>query len=371
MDNVKPLKGAAQLPAGIFSAAELQGRVFPPIKWIVPGILPEGLTLLAGKPKLGKSWLALDIAVAVASGGSVLGRQCEPGPVLCLALEDNQRRLQKRLQLVAGSTPWPGDLEFHTEWPRGDAGLERMRDWVNARPGSRLTIVDTLAVVRPPTRGNEGVHSSDYAALRGMHQLANEHGISVLVVHHVRKADAEDPFDTVSGSTGLTGAADSTLILTRRESDSGVILYGRGRDLEEFERGLEFVKDTCRWRDLGDPVEAFASDTRQAIFTAIKAGNHTPAKIRDFTDVDHELVKKTLQRMARSGDLRRTGRGEYEIPSDPLSPCPLDEEKGIISKPYSSTGKGQPEGPCPHVPNQANTGGDTGTVGTGVERGGL
>ena len=82
MDNVKPLKGAVQLQAGIFSAAELQGRVFPPIKWIVPGILPEGLTLLAGKPKLGKSWLALDIAVAVASGGSVLGRECEPGPVL-------------------------------------------------------------------------------------------------------------------------------------------------------------------------------------------------------------------------------------------------------------------------------------------------
>ncbi len=131
-ETVQPLKSAASLPAGIFSAADLQGRVFPPIKWIVPDILPEGLTLLAGKPKLGKSWLSLDIAVAVASGGSVLGRECEPGPVLCLALEDNQRRLQRRLQLVAGSTPWPRDLEFHTEWPRGDAGLERMRDWVAA-----------------------------------------------------------------------------------------------------------------------------------------------------------------------------------------------------------------------------------------------
>jgi hypothetical protein len=237
-----------------------------------------------------------------------------------------------------------------------------------------LTIVDTLAVVRPAARGNESAHSADYAALRGWHQLANEHGISVLVVHHVRKADAEDPFDTVSGSTGLTGAADSTLILTKRESDSGVILYGRGRDLEEFERGLEFDPDTCRWRDLGDPVEAFASDTRQAILAAIRAGNYTPAKIRDYTDVDHELVKKTLQRMARSGDLRRTGRGEYEMVSDPLSPvspCPLEEEKGAISKPSSSTGKGQPEGPCPHVPNQSNADGDTGTAGTGVEEGEL
>ncbi len=317
--NVKPLKGVGSLPAGIFSAADLQGRVFPPIKWIVPGILPEGLTLLAGKPKLGKSWLALDIAVAVASGGSVLGRECEPGPVLCLALEDNQRRLQRRLQLVAGSTPWPRDLEFHTEWPRLPAGLGRMRNWVIARPGARLLIADTLAVIRPPARAAESAHSGDYAAMRGMHQLANEHGISVLVVHHVRKADAEDPFDTVSGSTGLTGAADSTLILTRRDSDGGAILYGRGRDLEVFERGLDFDQDTCRWRDLGDPVEAFASDTRSAIFAAIRAGNTAAKQIISETGIKDDNAYQTLRRMVRAGDLKKDGRGTYRIPSDPLS----------------------------------------------------
>jgi len=370
MDNVKPLKGAVQLPAGIFSAAELQGRVFPPIKWIVPDILPEGLTLLAGKPKLGKSWLALDIAVAVASGGSVLGRECEPGPVLCLALEDNQRRLQKRLQLVAGSTPWPGDLEFHTEWPRGDAGLERMRDWVNARPGSRLTIVDTLAVVRPPSQGNQSVHSNDYAALRGMHQLANEHGISVLVVHHVRKADAEDPFDTVSGSTGLTGAADSTLILTRRESDSSVILYGRGRDLEEFERGLEFVKDTCRWRDLGNPVEAFASETRQAIFAAIRAGKHTPGGIAEAAGITDDNARQTLRRMMMAGDLTKEARGLYHIKSDPLACHNVTtgseafENKGV-SKPSECDSA---DGGC-HVVTTAAAESDNVTDVTGVERG--
>ena len=249
-----------------------------------------------------------------------------------------------------------------------------MRNWVLSRPGARLLIVDTLAVIRPSARAGESAHSIDYAALRGLHQLANKHGISVLVVHHVRKADAEDPFDTVSGSTGLTGAADSTLILTRRESEGGVVLYGRGRDLEEFERGLEFDQETCRWRDLGDPVEAFASDTRQAIFAAIRAGNQTPTKIQGFTDVDYELVKKTLQRMARSGDLQKDGRGTYSIPLDPLSPvspCPIDEEKGAISKPSSSTGKGQPEGPCPFVPDQSEPKGDMGTEGTGVEEGEL
>ena len=324
LKNAKPYKqtnSATSIQQGIFSAAELQGREFPPIQWIVPDILPEGLTLLAGKPKLGKSWLALDMALAVAGGGSVLGRECEHGPVLYLALEDNPRRLQRRLRLVAGPTSWPRDLEFHTEWPRLDAGLAKMREWVVARPGARLLIVDTLAIIRPPSRTAESVHSTDYAALRGLHQLANKHAISVLVVHHVRKADAEDPFDTVSGSTGLTGAADSTLILTRRDSDGGVILYGRGRDLEEFERGLEFDKDSCRWNDVGNPVEAFASDTRQAIFAAIRAGKHTPGSIAEAADITDDNARQTLRRMMMAGDLTKEARGLYHIKTDPLYPC--------------------------------------------------
>ena len=357
--------------SGIFTAADLQGVEFPPINWVVPGVLPEGLSILAGKPKLGKSWLALDIALAVAGGGSVLGRECDPGPVLYLALEDNQRRLQRRLNHIEPHLSWPADLELNTRWPRLDqGGLKAIEQWLKTRDGAKLVIVDTLAVVRPAGKATDSLHSTDYAALRGLHQLASNTSIAIIVIHHLRKADADDPFDQVSGSTGLTGAADTTLILTRRESDGGCILYGRGRDLEEFEIGLEFDAPTCRWRDLGDPVEAFASDTRSAIFEAIRAGHNTPAKIRDFTNLDHELVKKTLQRMARSGDLKKESRGAYAAPIDPLSPvspCPLDEEKGVNSTPYFSTGKGQPEGSSPYVPNESNANGDIGTAGTGVE----
>ena len=137
--NVKPLKGAASLPPGIFSAADLQHREFPPIKWIVPDVLPEGLTLLAGKPKLGKSWLALDMALAVAGGGSVLGRECDPGAVLYLALEDNQRRLQRRLQRLEPHFDWPAGLEFQTQWPRLDAGGEKnIRAWLSAGGVERM-----------------------------------------------------------------------------------------------------------------------------------------------------------------------------------------------------------------------------------------
>ncbi len=255
-----------------------------------------------------------------------LARRC------ILALEDNQRRLQRRLNLIEPHLSWPADLELNTRCPRLDqGGLKAIEQWIKTRDGAKLVIVDTLAVVRPAGKLADSMYTGDFTALRGLHQLASTTSIAIMVVHHLRKADADDPFDTVSGSTGLTGAADTTLILTRRDSDSGVILYGRGRDLEEFERGLEFDAMTCRWRDLGDPVEAFTSDTRQAIFEAIRAGHNTPAKIRDFTDIDHELVKKTLQRMARSGDLKKERRGTYTVPLDPLShvsPCPRSDPNG-------------------------------------------
>ena len=146
--------------SGIFNAADLQAMEFPPINWVVPGILPEGLTILAGKPKLGKSWLALDMALSVAGGGSVLGRECEPGPALYLALEDNQRRLQRRLTLIEPHLSWPADLELHTQWPRLDAGgLTSISDWIKTRDGAKLVIIDTLAVVRP-----QGKATGDRAA---------------------------------------------------------------------------------------------------------------------------------------------------------------------------------------------------------------
>lgn len=305
---------------GIFTAAELQRMEFPPINWIVPDVVPEGLTILAGKPKVGKSWLSLDAALAVAAGGNVLGRECTPGPVLYLALEDNQRRLQRRLQRLQPCFDWPDDLAFNTRWPRLDAGGEKMiRAWITAREGARLVIVDTLATVRPAARSTDSAHAADYAALRGLHQIANDTGVAVLVIHHLRKAESDDPFDSVSGSTGLTGAADSTLILTRRESEGGCVLYGRGRDLEEFETGLEFDPATCRWRDLGDPVEAFASDTQAAILAAIRAGKTALKEIAGETGVNYEAIAKTCQRMVRAGNLTKDGRGFYTIPQDPLS----------------------------------------------------
>ena len=313
-----PSAGAQALPAMI-SARALQEMDFPPVSWVVRDLIPEGLTLLAGKPKLGKSWLALQLCHAIATGGEMLGRPVDQGAVLYAALEDNRRRLKARMSKSAPPlSMWPEALHFATEWERLDArGLQAFEAWVDRHPDARLLIIDTLATVRPTIPARDSQYQADYAALRGLHGLANAAGIGIVVVHHVRKADADDPFDTVSGSTGLTGAADATLVLNK--TSEGTVLYGRGRDLAEFECAMSFDPGSCRWSDLGRPCDVFGSETRQAIRDALKAGKITPKDIAEHGGLDYDLCAKTLQRMADGDEVEKGGRGHYRLRPDPLS----------------------------------------------------
>jgi hypothetical protein len=122
--HTKPAPSSSEYRPAPFTLQELLARQLPPIRWAIPDILPEGLTLLAGKPKLGKSWLALSVALAVAAGGVALGTYpVKQGEVLYLALEDNERRLQSRAkQLLASMSSVPNSIAFELRWPRLDQG---------------------------------------------------------------------------------------------------------------------------------------------------------------------------------------------------------------------------------------------------------
>ena len=141
-------------PSAFPSAAELMAREIPPVRWIVPGIVPEGVALLAGKPKLGKSWLALGLFVAVASGVVAFGTvRVEKGAALYLALEDNDRRLQFRLAKILARAEVPDGLHYSIKCPRLDEGeVEAIEDWLSSRPDARLVVIDTLAKIRPRQR---------------------------------------------------------------------------------------------------------------------------------------------------------------------------------------------------------------------------
>lgn len=313
-------------PRGI-TAAQLQGMRFAPIKYVVEGYLAEGLTLLAGKPKLGKSWLVLDICNAVARGGFTLGDvKCQEGDVLYCALEDNPRRMKSRMAAVCPLTPWPERLTFwHADdMPRLDDGGEAaLREWIKAQPNPRLIVIDTLAFARPSKKKDEDSYAYDTRSIRPFKNLADEYGIALVVVHHTRKMAADDALETVSGTNGLTGAADSILVLDR--GSEGCTLYGRGRDIAEIETAVEFQKDTCRWRVLGNAAEVRRSDERTAIIEALTPECYTegecyslgPREIADVTGQAYSAIRVTLHRMAKKGEVEKAGRGKYRLPNTP------------------------------------------------------
>lgn len=306
---------------GQMSAADLMAKQLPDVRYIVPGYIAEGLTLLGGKPKLGKSWLLLGIAIAVATGGYALGSvEVEQGDVLYLALEDNERRLQRRLNQLLFTEPAPERLCIDTTCQRIDGGLcDDLRAWVTSVTNPRLIIVDVLNKVRPAQKNNEGIYDYDVRSLADLQTLAAEYGIAIIVVHHTRKAEAEDPFDCLSGSTGLSGTADATLVLAR--DSQGTTLYGRGRDIEEIETALSFDRTTGHWTVLGAVADVRRSDERSTILDSLKGATEpmSPRDIADDTGMPYQNIRQFLVRMSKAGEVTKVSRGFYCHPDTPVT----------------------------------------------------
>jgi hypothetical protein len=299
---------------------------FPPVSYVVPGIIPEGLTILAGRPKIGKSWMALDLAIGIATGLPVLGGvHVEQGDVLYCCLEDNPRRLQRRVTKLLSpfTAEWPERLTLATRWLRLDeGGVEDIEAWCDSVLNPRLALLDTLAGVRPTRSGTDTLYEGDYKALREIHRFANDRGMGAVALHHTRKMDADDPVDTISGSLGLAGAADTCLILAR--SSKGATLYVRDRDIEEGERAVIFGTENCKWTLLGDAAEVYRSDTRTKILEALVAAADfmAPSEIAGVTGIDQANVRQTLHRMVADGEVIQASRGQYAHPrKDFATPC--------------------------------------------------
>lgn len=304
-------------------AASLQTMTFPPVKYIVPGLVPEGLTLFAGKPKIGKSWACLEIALSVSLGGQCFGdTHTQQGNVLYCALEDNLRRLQGRMQKLFGNFPWPIDLDFQVEMSPVDPDdpmkgcIEEIEEWRRAVKNPRLVILDTLQRIRPPRRSSDSEYQSDYKALQSIQAYASQHGIAIIIVHHVRKMGADDPIDTISGTLGLAGSADSVMVLDR--GADGCTLHCRGRDIEESTNAMVFDRMSCRWKMQGEAKEVNRSNERRRILEAlVEAGDPmNPTDLAHVTEMRAGNIRKLLFEMVKAGDVIRQGRGLYAHPAN-------------------------------------------------------
>lgn len=301
--------------AGVYyTAADLMRTEFPEPRWAVRGLIAEGLNLIVGSPKLGKSWLCLGLGVAIASGGKALGKiDVEQGPVLYCALEDTPRRLQNRLQMVLQGQSVPDDLYITTALPRMPDAIGYLDGWLEAHPTARLVIVDVLRKIRPPSTGRDA-YADDYDVMSSLKGLADRHQVAVLVVTHTRKmVDEADVFNEVSGSTGLTGAADAILIAKRARNTSEAVLHVTGRDVTEQEYGLVWHPDICSWSLLEEPVAlAMMGNTRRTILDHLTAHpNQTPAEIATATGIKVGTVKVNVRRMVDDQQLGSDGEGRY------------------------------------------------------------
>lgn len=297
------------------SADALMVKHFPPIRYVVEGYVAEGLTVLAGAPKARKSWMMLDIASAVASErGNAFGNiPCEHGDVLYLALEDNQRRLQDRLRKMGLSSP-PKRLTLCFDWPAGAEAVAAIQEWADACEQPTLVIVDVLARVREFT-GREATYEADYRALVELQDKALELGIAIVVVHHTRKAMADDPFDEVSGTRGLTGAADTVLVIRRENSGSQyrATLHGRGRDIAEIEAAIEFSDNDYRWKIMGDAWRVADTAEQQEILELLEDAGE-PMKLADIAaalDKSKPNVAKMLRKMVEAALVTKPATGCY------------------------------------------------------------
>lgn len=249
---VKPME---HIPLRAITAQKLISTEFPEIFFVVNDILSVGSVILSAAPKTGKSWMMLQLAVAVAEGGYFLNKKTEKCDVVYFALEDSPRRLQDRLKkMLKGQAP-PEGITFVTEAPGIEQGLLKdIESMIDKNPKIKLVIIDTLQKVKPPSKANQTPYEQDYKLLSGITALAHRKDSCFLFLHHLRKGNGMkplDPFENILGSTALQGATDIMMVMERENRiENDAVLHITGRDVEPQDLAISF--NNYKWESHGD-----------------------------------------------------------------------------------------------------------------------
>lgn len=339
----------ARLLDGLRDGKWLDGATFKPLQFAVPGLVPEGSGILIAPPKAGKSWLALDFLLAVASeGGRALGTipTGSARDVLYLALEDGDRRMQSRCRVLLGD----GDAippKFHYK-TRIEAGMVivTIEAFLRACPDTALVVIDTLGKVMPAAIAGESAYQRDYRIGGALKTIADNHpGLALLVIHHDRKAMSDDFVDSVSGTHGIAGAADTIIVLSRPRNSNEGLLKITGRDIEENEFAIYMADGS--WNLHGKTLDEAADYAAQQHDTenlgdrskdVIDYVNKHPDGVKG-ADVERDLNLGPkqggtyLSRLFNAGKIRKLSRGLYV----PLSQSGVGTV-GSVGADHSNTG---------------------------------
>jgi RecA-family ATPase len=331
------------LLAEVITAAELSHKTFPELVQHVFGIIIEGFGIVAGPPKLGKSFFTLVIALAVSAGGYAFGKlKCDPRPVLLLALEDSERRLQTRIRALYGSDIPPHNLHILT---RIGPGLltSTITAWLEHHP-TGLVILDTLGRARQQRNRGDDPYLADYQAGVALKNIVDAFpGSALLGVHHTRKASSDDFVDDLSGTLGLAGSADYLLVLRRKRQSSDATLKITGRDAPEGE--YAFTIDGGKWLLAGGDLAEAAStavarrnqsqlgDRALDVLTVVNARAESglstrAADVAAKVGISQDQARVYLNRLADSERITKTDKGVYSgvTPVTTVTPSPDNHE---------------------------------------------
>lgn len=273
----------------------LMDMKLPPTKFCVETLLPQGISILGGAPKIGKSWMVLDLCVRIAKGDAIWNLPTKKGTTLYLCLEDPLNRIQQRLCMLTDEVP--ENAYFATAAGTLADGLcEQIRNFVSDHPDAVLVAIDTFQIVRANTTDTS--YANDYDDVRKMKQLADELEISILLVHHLRKQGNGDPLNKISGTTGISGAMDAIFVLdkSKRNADTATLVC-TGRDIEYREMEMRLSKDDCVWNLVSDSLEnpqMRLPDAMVSLVELMKAQKSFGGTNSEFTELFNSYFGKQL-----------------------------------------------------------------------------
>lgn len=294
------------------NAAELFQLDVKPTEFVINGLIPVGLSIIASPPKYGKSWMMLDMSIATAAGNTFLGFTTNKCGVLYLALEDRFDRLKDRMLKITGGKQFPTGLEIAIDAPpMGEGFIEYLADFLTGHPKTRLVIIDTFVKIRGIPNGKESAYAVDSREAGTLKKFADQHSVAVLLVTHTRKSvDTSDPFANITGTYGVAGAADDMIVLTKdKRSDTLTKMSVTGRDVSYKEYPIIFDDTSYKWVRQGDSYDLLAAQLENS---------------RQYSEYRSGNIRKTLLKLLEESGGTWQGRcneildksREYGIPID-------------------------------------------------------
>jgi len=318
---------------------DLMRENIAPLKFLVNRFFTDsGCIILAGKPKVGKGWIVLELALSIAEGGTFWGERCEQGEVLMYMLEDGKRRVKERINILRPKGfdflkntrfRYSVDGPFYVNSDGTGTLLDDIKEHLRLFPAIRFVVIDVLQRVRGTSNRNDDAYQVDYKIIGAIQKLSVECNVMILVVHHTKKGRVDDAIDSISGSFGIAGATDGSIIIGKQ----GDVMHVEGymRDIAGFDFTMDKEDGGPMWKPAQTAQELFMPNEGTKIHNVLMALHAaacalTAGDLAVRTGISEKNVATYLGRLIKTNQVTRPSRGFYMAVNLPYR----ERIKGVI-----------------------------------------